>query len=281
MAHSSALPVGALVGRAAWDPDARWAMAAIHNASSRQLHSSRGACWELRVASWGCRAPSLCLWISRRILASANPQSLVLLDEVGSGTDPKEGSALAVALLEALADRCALTLATTHQELVKEVADRDPRFVNASVEFDIESLRPTYRLSWGQAGASNALNVAQALGFDPAVVREARAVLGGMSNAVQSADVLLEDLTAELATIQARSKEAARRASAPAVSLETHAKRRRVALQAARICGGRAGGGPGHTQGAPGRAVGAAAAGEGQVLQWRQAAVIPCRLRAD
>ncbi|EIE19595.1 P-loop containing nucleoside triphosphate hydrolase protein [Coccomyxa subellipsoidea C-169] len=112
----------------------------------------------------------------RAILAALTRRSLVLLDEAGSGTDPAEGAALASALLAALADRAALTLATTHHASLKDLAANDSRFCNAGVEFDLASLRPTYRLIWGSVGASNALAVAEGLGFDPLVVAEARKV---------------------------------------------------------------------------------------------------------
>lgn len=110
----------------------------------------------------------------QRILRAATPQSLVLLDEVGSGTDPVEGAVLATAILRRLARTTALTYATTHHGLVKDVAASEAGFVNASVEFDVQSLQPTYRLLWGVAGNSNALLVADGLGFDSKVVADAR-----------------------------------------------------------------------------------------------------------
>ncbi|CAG9463324.1 unnamed protein product [Pedinophyceae sp. YPF-701] len=109
-----------------------------------------------------------------RVLAHVTDSSLALLDEVGSGTDPVEGSALAASVLEALRDRAALTVATTHHAEIKDLATTEPEFVNASVEFDVETLRPTYRMMWGETGASNALNIAKTLGFDSTVIAEAR-----------------------------------------------------------------------------------------------------------
>ncbi|MFG3817593.1 endonuclease MutS2 [Limnothrix redekei] len=111
-----------------------------------------------------------------------NPsESLVLLDEVGAGTDPAEGSALAAALLEALADRARLTVATTHFGELKTLKYRDSRFENASVEFDDQTLSPTYRLLWGIPGRSNALSIARRLGLDEAVVTAAGDRVGGQS----------------------------------------------------------------------------------------------------
>jgi DNA mismatch repair protein MutS2 len=103
--------------------------------------------------------------------------SLVLLDEVGAGTDPTEGTALAIALLRQLAERARLTIATTHFGELKALKYSDPRFENASVAFDVESLSPTYHLQWGIPGRSNALAIAQRLGLDGAVLEEARTLL--------------------------------------------------------------------------------------------------------
>eukprot|EP00741_Cyanophora_paradoxa_P012923 tig00020629_g12479.t1 len=102
----------------------------------------------------------------RRILARAGPSSLVLLDEVGGGTDPQEGAALGIALLRALAGRAAVTLATTHFGELKTLKYQDARFENASVEFDDATLGPTYRLLWGIPGRSNALAIAERLGME-------------------------------------------------------------------------------------------------------------------
>jgi DNA mismatch repair protein MutS2 len=106
-----------------------------------------------------------------RILAEMNPgSSLILLDEVGAGTDPAEGSALATALLRHLADRAYLTIATTHYGELKALKYEDERFENASVEFDDVSLSPTYRLLWGIPGRSNALAIARRLGLNEEVI---------------------------------------------------------------------------------------------------------------
>jgi len=98
---------------------------------------------------------------------------LVLLDEVGAGTDPQEGSALAAALLRHLADRARLTVATTHFGELKALKYADDRFENASVAFDVDSLSPTYHLQWGIPGRSNALAIATRLGLEPLVVAAA------------------------------------------------------------------------------------------------------------
>jgi DNA mismatch repair protein MutS2 len=106
-------------------------------------------------------------------LGARSGASLVLLDEVGAGTDPTEGAALAAALLRELADRARLTVATTHFGELKALKYVDPRFENASVAFDVETLSPTYHLQWGIPGRSNALAIAARLGLDDRVVAAA------------------------------------------------------------------------------------------------------------
>ncbi|MFM7267912.1 MAG: endonuclease MutS2, partial [Cyanobium sp.] len=110
---------------------------------------------------------------SGAIPATAPGAALVLLDEVGAGTDPTEGAALAAALLRHLADRARLTVATTHYGELKALKYADPRFENASVAFDVESLSPTYHLQWGIPGRSNALAIAARLGLEEAVLAAA------------------------------------------------------------------------------------------------------------
>eukprot|EP00887_Chlorella_sp_A99_P006230 scaffold3.g6230.t1 len=156
----------------------------------------------------------------RGVLAAATPRSLVLLDEVGSGTDPAEGAALAAALLLHLRRRAALTYATTHHAELKELASATPGLVNASVEFDVATLRPTYRLLWGQAGESNALSVAEGLGFSAGMVREARVVAAALRQQQAAPDrgaALRQSLQEQVGDAQAAAARAARaRAAAEA-----------------------------------------------------------------
>jgi DNA mismatch repair protein MutS2 len=112
------------------------------------------------------------------MVAGARPGVLVLVDEIGAGTDPDEGAALAVALIERWRDAGATVIVTTHFARVKLLAFRDPRVRNARVEFDRERLVPTYRLVMDQPGSSHALYIAERLGLDPDVVARARALLG-------------------------------------------------------------------------------------------------------
>ncbi|GAA6615852.1 endonuclease MutS2 [Scytonema sp. NUACC26] len=121
-----------------------------------------------------------------------SPQSLVLLDEVGAGTDPVEGSALALALLQYLADNALLTIATTHFGELKALKYQDERFENASVEFDESTLSPTYRLLWGIPGRSNALAIARRLGLKQEVVEQAKTQLGGANDDVNQVIAGLE-----------------------------------------------------------------------------------------
>ncbi|QFS48153.1 endonuclease MutS2 [Nostoc sphaeroides] len=122
----------------------------------------------------------------------ANPQSLVLLDEVGAGTDPVEGSALAIALLQYLANHAQLTIATTHFGELKALKYEDDRFENASVEFDESTLSPTYRLLWGIPGRSNALTIALRLGLNPEVVQQAKTQVGEATDEVNQVIAGLE-----------------------------------------------------------------------------------------
>ena len=117
----------------------------------------------------------------RRIFKSLSNSlgpSIVLLDEVGAGTDPTEGTALAIALLKTLADRARLTIATTHLGGVKSLKYNDQRFENASVSFDSETISPQYDLQWGIPGRSNALAIARRLGLDSSVINVAQDLIG-------------------------------------------------------------------------------------------------------
>ncbi|MBN1266069.1 MAG: endonuclease MutS2 [Anaerolineales bacterium] len=112
-----------------------------------------------------------------RILKHADEHSLVLLDELGAGTDPQEGAALAQSLLTTFLDRKCLTLIATHYPELKGFAHTTSGVQNASLEFDLESLQPTYRLLLGLPGRSNALAIAERLGLDPVVIKHARSLL--------------------------------------------------------------------------------------------------------
>ena len=112
-----------------------------------------------------------------RIVEAAGPGTLVLLDELGAGTDPTEGSALAQALLDHFIQAGALIAATTHYAELKAYAHTTPQARNASVEFDLETLSPTYRLTIGLPGGSQAFAIAERLGLPPGIVADARSRL--------------------------------------------------------------------------------------------------------
>lgn len=128
------------------------------------------------------------------ILKSADDRSLVLLDELGAGTDPSEGGALGVALLDNLHRRGCRTIVSTHLSQLKVHAKKAEGFENAAVEFNTETLRPTYRLLMGIPGRSNALSIAAHLGLPEELLREARSFLGG---GYQGVEELLDDLESE------------------------------------------------------------------------------------
>jgi DNA mismatch repair protein MutS2 len=118
-------------------------------------------------------------------------QGLVLIDEIAAGTDPAEGAALAKAVLDELYQKGALTIVTTHLGELKLDAHQHTGFVNASVEFDAETLSPTYRLMIGVPGASNAITIAEKLGLKESVIRRARA---GLSAPARESSDLLQEL---------------------------------------------------------------------------------------
>ena len=133
------------------------------------------------------------------ILRNMTPRSLVLLDEVGAGTDPAEGSALAIAILEHIHTMGSRLVATTHYSELKAYAYDKKGVINASMEFDITTLSPTYRLLVGVPGRSNAFAIAERLGLSRAVIDHARGQVGEDDQRVESMIATLEEnrLTAE------------------------------------------------------------------------------------
>jgi DNA mismatch repair protein MutS2 len=141
---------------------------------------------------------------AREILEAADERSLVLLDELGAGTDPDEGAALAQAILEELAERGTLVIATTHLEPLKAFASTHPRARNASVEFDTATLAPTFHLRYDQPGQSYALTIAARLGLGADLI--ARANAHRSEHAARLAD-LLATLDANARTEAERARE--------------------------------------------------------------------------
>jgi DNA mismatch repair protein MutS2 len=169
-----------------------------------------------------------------------NYQALVLLDEVGAGTDPAEGSALAIALLKYLANHTQLTMASTHFGELKALKYEDIRFENASVEFDETTLSPTYRLLWGIPGRSNALSIALRLGLKPEVVAEAKTQVGEATDEVNQVIAGLEAQRRNQETKAAQAQNLLQQAerlykevSAKATALETREKDLRLSQEIA------------------------------------------------
>ncbi len=160
------------------------------------------------------------------ILDEADERSLVLLDELGAGTDPEEGSALARALLDHLVRRSVTTLATTHYSDLKVYAHSTPGVRNASVEFSVETLAPTYELSIGLPGRSNALAIATRLGLDRTIISAAEALV--RPEALE-ADSLLHDIK------NTRERLEAERAQAEAARRQAEAHEKELQYRLARV----------------------------------------------
>ncbi len=142
----------------------------------------------------------------KRVLDRATNRSLVLLDELGSGTDPEEGAALAAAVIEHLLAAGALLIATTHLSALKTFAVNDGRIVNASMEFDSATGHPTYHLISGIPGRSRAIDVAQMIGLPSSVIANARERLGDRYG---ETDQLLAQLQARMSEVLRQSDELA------------------------------------------------------------------------
>jgi len=154
-----------------------------------------------------------------RYLEQAGRNSLVLLDELGAGTDPTEGAALARAILQTLLEREARVVATTHYGELKAFAYHHPQLINAAMEFDLETLQPTYRLLMGVPGASHAIEIARRLGLSERVARRATESLGAQEVSLTE---MIQDLD--------RARRAAEQAEA-----EWRAKLAELAQQEARL----------------------------------------------
>lgn len=171
----------------------------------------------------------------RRIIAivqRAGPGTLVLLDELGAGTDPTEGSALAQAILDHLLDAGALVAATTHSAELKVYAHTTPGVRNAAVEFDLETLRPTYHLSIGLPGGSQAFAIAERLGLPAAIVEAARSRLTEDERAFEATLARIREAEREAAAALEAARRAEDRAAEALRAAEEERRRARAEREA-------------------------------------------------
>lgn len=138
------------------------------------------------------------------ILNKVTSNSLVLLDEIGSGTDPIEGAALAISILSHLTEKEVMTFATTHYSELKYYAMENDRVMNASVEFDVETLSPTYKLEIGTPGKSNAFEISKRLGLSEKILAKAKSLLG---EDTQNINKILEEIEDDKAEIEAKNRQ--------------------------------------------------------------------------
>lgn len=145
-----------------------------------------------------------------RILAQVDERALVLFDELGSGTDPAEGAALAQAIVSFLRDKGCTTFVATHYPELKLYADQQPGATNASLMFDIDTLSPTFEMAIGIPGKSNAFAIARRLGLDETILHEAMALTGAGSNEAEAMLDAIYDLRDKMAAEEAATRLALR-----------------------------------------------------------------------
>ncbi|MBI2778077.1 MAG: endonuclease MutS2 [Chloroflexi bacterium] len=162
-----------------------------------------------------------------RIVAAAGPGTLVLLDELGAGTDPTEGSALAQALLDHFIRAGSLVAATTHYAELKAYAHTTPSASNAAVEFDLETLSPTYRLTIGLPGGSQAFAIAERLGLPEAIVRDARSRLTDTQRSFEATLAQIREREGETTELVERARAATARATEQLRAAEEERRRTR------------------------------------------------------
>ncbi len=162
------------------------------------------------------------------IMSRADEKSLVLIDELGAGTDPVEGAALAVSVIEALREKGARIAATTHYAELKAYALDTPGVTNACCEFDVKTLRPTYKLLIGVPGRSNAFAISRQLGMDDKIIKRAESIAGSDS---RDFEAVLEKLEQTRQSLE-HERKAAREAAMRAEKIEAQAKNERDKTEA-------------------------------------------------
>ncbi|KAF6142050.1 hypothetical protein GIB67_038018 [Kingdonia uniflora] len=147
----------------------------------------------------------------RTILELATTESLVLIDEIGSGTDPSEGVTLSSSILQFLKNRVSLAVVTTHYADLSCFKEKDSRFENAAMEFCLETLQPTYNVLWGNIGNSNALTIAKSIGFDEKVLNNAHKWMEKLmpDKQTERKGMLYQSLNEEKNMLEAQAKRAA------------------------------------------------------------------------
>ena len=177
----------------------------------RSVHSTIGDAQNLEE---GLSTFSAHVAVLRDIVAQVGQDSLVLIDEIAADTDPREGAAIAIAVLEELIERGAVVLVTTHLEELKALAHMDPRFLNARVGFDAKRMAPTYKLQMGAAGASSAIDVAARTGLPERICQRARDLSlnagGPLAKALAAAEEDRRVLHGELERARAAAEESER-----------------------------------------------------------------------
>ena len=176
----------------------------------RSVHSAVGDAQDL---AQGLSTFSAHVIELKEIAAHAGRGSLALIDEIAADTDPREGAAIAVAVLEDLLGRGAVVLVTTHLEELKALAHLDPRFVNARVGFDPRKMAPTYKLQIGEAGSSSAIEIARRMGLDERICQRARELTMSAGGPLAQALAAAEQERRRLAEALEQAEAAARKAA--------------------------------------------------------------------